>query len=155
MPEFAPIEAEGEFFEVGRQMFAAQPLKNAERPDFQIGEDPMDGGQGDMRRHRPDDMRLMRHVGRAEIGCKPVGLGDGTGRDAAFHEGVRRIGAIIRDCCKPHPPERQLLLLATLDLDGADDEKLAVVTSSLASGGRIILGAKGNRGLIDLDQTAE
>jgi hypothetical protein len=115
----------------------------------------MDGRQDDMRRHRSDDMGFMCHVRRAGIGRQPVGLGGGGGCDVVLHEGVQRLGAIIRDRRKPHPPERQLLLLCTLDLDRTDDEELAVVTASWPAGRWIVLGAKGNCGLIDLDQTAE
>ena len=82
----------------------------------------------------------MRHVRRAGIGCKPVGLGDGAGRDVVLHESVQRFGAIIRDRRKPYPPEPWLRLFRALDFDRADDEELAGMTASLAAGGWIVLG---------------
>ena len=43
VPGFAAIEAEGEFVEVGFEMFAAATVINAERPGLEIGEAPVDG----------------------------------------------------------------------------------------------------------------
>ena len=44
---------------------------------------------------------------------------------------------------------------AVLDLDGADDQHLALMAASAAAGQRIVLAAADDLGLVDLDQAGE
>jgi len=50
---FAPTETESKFIKVGFWMFAAYAAVHAERRGLQIGENPMNGGQDDVRFHPP------------------------------------------------------------------------------------------------------
>src|SRR5260221_13089652 len=98
-------------------------------------------------------MGLMRHVRGAEIGCKPIGLGEGTRGDVVLHEGAQRLGAIVRDRCKSHAPESQLTLLPAFDLGRAGDDELAGGAAYPTASGRMVLGTKANCGLADLGLT--
>ena len=44
---------------------------------------------------------------------------------------------------------------AVLDLDGADDQHLALMAASAAAGERVMLAAAGDFGFVDLDQAGE
>ena len=48
---------------VGSQVLASQPVIDAERPGFQVGEDAMRPRQDDVRGHRPDAVRVVGHAG--------------------------------------------------------------------------------------------
>ena len=48
VPGAAAIEAEGEFIEVGLEVLAAQPVIDAQRPDLEVGEDPVNPRQDDV-----------------------------------------------------------------------------------------------------------
>ena len=42
------VEAEDEFIEKGLEVLAAQPVIDAQGPDLEVGEDPVNPGQDDM-----------------------------------------------------------------------------------------------------------
>ncbi len=63
----ATVEAEDELVEVGLQVRAAQAVIDAQRPDFQVGEDAVNPGQDDVGGHWADDVRLVGEVRRAGI----------------------------------------------------------------------------------------
>jgi hypothetical protein len=75
MPVFAPVEAEDVLIEISLQMLAPQAVIDAKPPGFQVRKQPMDARQDDMRRHRPDDMRLVADMRHAGIGGKPIRFG--------------------------------------------------------------------------------
>ena len=53
------VEAEDEFVEVALEVLAAQAMVDAQGPDLEVGEDPVDPGQDDMSGHLTDDMGLV------------------------------------------------------------------------------------------------
>jgi hypothetical protein len=50
------VEAEDEFVEVGLEMLAAQPVIDAQGPDLEVGEDPMNPREHDVGGHLPTTM---------------------------------------------------------------------------------------------------
>src|SRR6266581_2826068 len=66
-PGAATVEAEDELVEIGLEVFAAQAVVDAQGPDLEVGEDPMDPGQDDMGGHRTDDMGIMGEARDAGI----------------------------------------------------------------------------------------
>ena len=87
MPGAPAVEAEDEFIEVGLEVLAAQPVIDAQGPDLEVGEDPVDPGQDDMGGHRADDMGIVGDAGGAGICRPPIGLGGGAGSDVGGEEG--------------------------------------------------------------------
>ena len=142
MPGVASIESEHELIEVGLQVFAAQAVIDAQRPCLEVGEDAMDAGQNDVGGHGSDDMGLVGDVRRAEIGCEPIGFDDAAGCGVRCDKGMQGVPGEIRDRRETHAPEREFVVLAADDFDGADEQELAIVASSLPSGRRIVPGAK-------------
>jgi hypothetical protein len=61
------VEAKDEFIENGLEVLAAQPVIDAQSPDLEVGEDPVDPGQDDMSGHLTDDMGLVGEAGGAGI----------------------------------------------------------------------------------------
>ena len=55
----APIVAEGELFQIGVDMLAAQAVIGAKAPAFQQRENPMNPRQHHMSRHLADDARIV------------------------------------------------------------------------------------------------
>jgi hypothetical protein len=48
MPGAPAVEAEDEFIEVALEVLTAQPVVDAQGPDLEVGEDPVNPGQDDM-----------------------------------------------------------------------------------------------------------
>ena len=67
MPGAPAVEAEDEFIEVGLEVLAAQPVIDAQGPDLEVGEDPVNPGQDDVGSHLADDMGIVGDAGGAEI----------------------------------------------------------------------------------------
>src|SRR5260370_26851289 len=78
MPGAPAVEAEDEFIEVGLQVLAAQPVVDAQRPDFEVGEDAVNPRQDDMGGHLADDMGIVGDAGGAGISGPTIGLGGGA-----------------------------------------------------------------------------
>ena len=53
MASAAAVEAESKLVEIGLNVLAAQAVIDAERPDFEVGEDAVHPRQDDMGRHLP------------------------------------------------------------------------------------------------------
>jgi hypothetical protein len=56
VPGAPAVEAEDEFIEVGLEVLSAQPVIDAQGPDFEFGEDPMKPREHDVGGHLADDM---------------------------------------------------------------------------------------------------
>ena len=59
LPGAPAVEAEDEFIEVGLEVLAAQPVIDAQGPDLEVGEDPVNPGQHDVGSHLADDMGIV------------------------------------------------------------------------------------------------
>ena len=88
MPGAPAVEAEDEFIEIGLEVLAAQPVVDAQGPDLEVGEDPVNPGQDDMGGHLADDMGIMGDAGGAGISGPTIGLGGGAGGEVGGEEGV-------------------------------------------------------------------
>ncbi len=56
---FAAVEAKDDLIEIGLQMLAAQPVVDASRPSFEVGEDLVDPRQDEVSGGLPDDMDIV------------------------------------------------------------------------------------------------
>ena len=63
------VEAEDEFIQVGLEVLAAQPVVDAQGPDLEVGEDPVNPGEHDVGGHLADDMGIVSDAGGAGICC--------------------------------------------------------------------------------------
>src|ERR1700747_1178102 len=94
------VEAKDEFIEVGLEVFAAQPVIDAQGPDLEVGKDPVDPRQDNVRGHPADDMRIRGDAGSSGISGPTIGLGSGTGREIGGEKGMKASGRIIGDLAK-------------------------------------------------------
>ncbi len=131
-------------------MRTAQAVVDAQGPDFEVGEDAVDPGQDDMGGDLADDMRIVSDAGGPWVSRPSVGLGGRPRCEIAGNEGMQTLGRIVG-----HLGKTDAAGTVILDLDRPDDEDLALVTASAATGQRTMLAAAGNLGFIDLDQTGE
>src|ERR1700745_4220547 len=96
MPGASTVEAEDELIEVGLEVLAAQPVIDAQGPDLEVGEDPVNPGQDDMGGHRADDTGIVGDAGGAGISGPTIRLGGGAGSDVDGEEGVGAGGRGLR-----------------------------------------------------------
>ena len=97
-------------------------------------------------------MGVVADAGSAGIGGPPIGLGGSAGREIVGDERMQAVGRVVghlgeADAAGSSP--------AVLNLDGADDQHLALMAASAAAGERIILAAAGDLGFVDLNQAGE
>ena len=85
-------------------MPAAQPVIDAQGPDLEVGEDPVNPGQDDMGGHRADDMGIVDDSGGAGISGPTIGLGGGAGRDVGGKEGLKAGGRVIGGLAEANAP---------------------------------------------------
>ena len=92
MPGAPAVEAEDEFIEVGLEVLTAQPVIDAQGPDFEVGEDPVNPRKHDVGGHLADEMGIVGDAGGAGISGPTIGLGGGTGAEVGGEEGVEAGG---------------------------------------------------------------
>ena len=97
MPGAPAVEAEDEFIEVGLEVLAAQPVVDAQGPDLEVGEDPVNPREHDVGGHLADDMGIVGDAGGAGISGPTIRLGGGAGSDVGGEEGVEAGGRVISD----------------------------------------------------------
>src|ERR1700747_689350 len=97
MPGASTVEAEDEFIEVGLEVLAAQPVVDAQGPDLEVGEDPVNPGQDDMGGHLADDMGIVGDVSGAGISGPTIRLGGGARGDIGGEESAQAGSRVIRD----------------------------------------------------------
>ena len=148
MPGAPAIEAENKLIEVGLEVLAAQPMIDAQGPDLEVGKDPVDPGQHDVSGHLADDMGIMGDAGGAGICGPTIGLGGGAGGKVGGEKGMKAGGRIIGELAEADAPGAAAVIL---DLDGADDQHLALMAAPAATGDRIVFAATGDFGFIHLD----
>ncbi len=93
MPGSPAVEAEEEFIEVALEVLAAEPVVDAQSPDLEFGEDPVNPGHDDMGGHLADDVGI---VGDAGVSRPTIRLGGGAGSDVGGKEGVEAGGRVIQ-----------------------------------------------------------
>ena len=86
-----------------------------------------------------DDMDVVAVCGNSGVAGPAVGFHHGVGIDGGFDEVAEVSGAVGGDFGQPQAAGR----VSVPELDGADDQHLAVVAAPSRGGGGIALGAKG------------
>ena len=97
MPGAPAVEAEDEFIEVVLEVLTAQAVVDAQGPDLEVGEDPVNPGQDDMGGHLADDMGIVGDAGGAGISGPAIGLGGSAGGEIGGEEGMEAGGRVIGD----------------------------------------------------------
>src|ERR1700739_2417990 len=146
------VETENEFIEVRLEVLAAQPVIDAQGPDLEVGKDPVDPGQHDVSGHVTDNMGIMGDVGGAGISGPIIGLGGGAGGEVGGEKGMKAGGRIIGNLAEADAPGAAAVIL---DLDGADDQHLALIAASAATGDRVVFGAAGGICFLRLDKAGK
>ena len=146
------VEAKDEFIEVGLEVLAAQPVVDAQGPDFEVGEDPVNPGQDDVGGHLADDMGIVSDTGGAGISGPTIRLGGGTGREVGGEEGVEAGGRVISDLAEADAAGTKA---AVFDLDGADDQHFALMAAPATARDRIVFTAARDFGFINLDEAGQ
>ena len=118
VPGTPTVEAKDEFIEVGLEVLAAQPVIDAQDPDLEVGEDPVDPREHDVGGHLADDMGIVGDVGGAGISGPTIGLGGGPWRQIGSEKGMKAGGRIIGDLAESDAPGAAAVIL---DLNGTDD----------------------------------
>ena len=95
VPGASAVEAEDEFIKIGLQVLAAQAVVDTQRPDLEVGEDPVNPRQDDVGGHLADDMGIVDDAGSAGISGPTIGLGGGTGAEIDGEEGMEAGGRVI------------------------------------------------------------
>src|ERR1700720_1428939 len=132
------VEAEDEFIKVGLEVLAAQPMVDAQGPDLEVGEDPVNPRQDDVSGHLADNMGIVGDAGGAGISGPTIGLGGGAGGDIGGEESMEAGGRVIgglggAGAAGAKPP--------VLALDGPDDQHFALMAASAPAGDRIVFAA--------------
>ena len=152
MPGAPAVEAEDEFIEVGLEVLAAQPVIDAQGPDLEVGEDPVNPGQDDVGSHLADDMGIVGDAGSAGISGPTIGLGDGPRAEIDGEEGVEAGGRVIGDLAEADATGAEA---AVFDLDCADDQHFALMAAPAAAGDWIIFAAASDLGFVNLDEAGQ
>ena len=98
---FAAVEAKDELIEIGLQMLATQPVVDASRPSFEVGEDLVDPRQDEVSGGLPDDMDIVAIGGDRSVAGPAVGFRDGVGIGGGFDEVSEVGGAVGGDFGQP------------------------------------------------------
>jgi hypothetical protein len=146
------VEAEDEFIEVGLEVLAAQPVIDAQGPDLEVGEDPVNPREHDVGGHLADDVGIVGDPGGAGIPGPAVGFGGGAGGEIGGKKGVEAGGRVIGDLAEADTAGARP---AVLDLDGADDEHFAPMAAPAAARDRIVSAAARDFGFINLDEAGQ
>ena len=152
MPGVPAVEAEDEFIQVGLEVLAAQSVVDAQGPDLEVGEDPVNPGEHDVGGHLADDVGIVSDAGRTGICGPTIRLGGSAGGDVGGEEGVEASGRVISDLAQADTAGAKA---AVLDLDGADNQHFAVMATPTTARDRIVFAAAGDFGFIDLNQSGQ
>ena len=140
-----PVEAEGEFVEVGLQVLVTDPVMDAVQPRFQVCEDEMDDWQillGDLRIAPFSDGEVfVAALGKAGVAAPVVGDERRARHNGALNEAAERLRAAVRHDGEPNPPGIATTLplvelgarLALANLHSAGDKNLIVDATAFAA----------------------
>ena len=140
-----PVEAEGEFVEVGLQVLVTDPVMDAVQPRFQVCEDEMDDWQillGDLRIAPFSDGEVfVAALGKAGVATPVVGDERRARHNGALHEAAEQLRAAVRHDGEPNPPGIATTLplvelgarLALANLHSAGDKNLIVDATAFAA----------------------
>ena len=140
-----PVEAEGEFVEVGLQVLVTDPVMDAVQPRFQVCEDEMDDWQillGDLRIAPFSDGEVfVAALGEAGVAAPVVGDERRARHNGALNEAAERLRAAVRHDGEPNPPGIATTLplvelgarLALANLHSAGDKNLIVDATAFAA----------------------
>ena len=148
----AGVEAEDEFIEVGLEVFATQPVVDAQGPHLEVGEDPVNPGQDDMGGHLADDVGMVDDAGGAGISGPAIGLGSSTGAEVGGEEGVEAGSRVIGDLAQADAAGAEA---AGLYLDGADHQHFALMATPATARDRVVFAAARDFGFINLDEAGQ
>src|ERR1700731_595206 len=152
MPGAPAVEAEDKFIKVALEVLAAQPVVDAQGPDLEVGEDPVNPGQDDMGGHLADDVGIVGDAGGAGVPQPTIRLGGGPGGDVGGKEGVEAGGRVISDLAEA---DAAGATPAVLDLDGADDQHFALMAAPATARDRIVFAAARDLCFIHLDEAGQ
>ncbi len=152
VPGAPAVEAEDEFIEVGLEVLTAQPVIDAQGPDLEVGEDPVNPRKHDVGGHLADDMGIVGDAGGAGISGPTIGLGGGTGAEVGGEEGVEAGGRVIGHLAEADATGAEP---AVFDLDGADDQHFALMAAPATARDRVVFAAGCDFGFIYLDEAGE
>src|SRR5689334_10523630 len=144
----APVEPEHELVEVGLEVLLAQAVVDAQGPPLRVREHPMHPGQDQVGRRVADHLRVVLDLLQLPVARPAVAHHRAAVRDVAGDECAQALGRVVADHRQPGPPRA-----LALDLDRARDQELAVVRPP--GPGRLAVGAKGQAGLVHLDQAGQ
>src|SRR6201987_5768537 len=122
MPGSPTVKAEDEFIEVGLEVLAAQPVIDAQGPDLEVGEDPVNPREHNVGGHLADDVGIVGDAGGAGIPGPAVGFGGGAGGEIGGQKGMGGGGRVIRDLAEADAAGSKA---AVPDLGGGDDQHFA------------------------------
>ena len=140
-----PVEAEGEFVEVGLQVLVTDPVMDAVQPRFQVCEDEMDDWQillGDLRIAPFSDGEVfVAALGKAGVAAPVVGNERRARHNGALNEAAEQLRAAVRHDGEPNPPGIATTLplvelgarLALANLHSAGDKNLIVDATAFAA----------------------
>ena len=140
-----PVEAEGEFVEVGLQVLVTDPVMDAVQPRFQVCEDEMDDWQillGDLRIAPFSDGEVfVAALGKAGVAAPVVGDERRARHNGALNEAAEQLRAAVRHDGEPNPPGIATTLplvelgarLALANLHSAGDKNLIVDATAFAA----------------------
>src|SRR5689334_10325515 len=147
MPGAPAVEAEDEFIEVGLEVFATQPVVDAQGPHLEVGEDPVNPGQDDMGGHLADDVGIVDDAGGAGISGPAIGLGSSAEAEVGGEEDVEAGSRVIGDLAQA---DAAGAAAAVLYLDGADHQHFALMAAPAAASDRIVFAAASDFGFVNL-----
>ena len=152
VPDAAAVEAEDELIEIGLEVLAAQTVIDAQGPNLEVGEDPVNPREHDVGGHFADDMGIMSDAGGAGISGPTIGLGGGTGADVGGEEGVEAGSRVIGHLAQAKATGAKP---AVFDLDGADDQDFALMAAPATARDRVVFATASDFGLVDLDEAGQ
>jgi len=123
-------------------VLAAQPVIDAQGPDLEVGEDPVNPREHNVGGHLAHDMGIVGETGSAGISGPTIGFGSGAGDEVGREKGMEAGGRVIGDLVQPDAAGAET---SVFDLDSADDQHFALMAAPATAADRIVLGIWGHK----------